>query len=76
MTQYQVYQVWAAERTRTIGEQRAADVQLGELAASTSRSVSNVARHVRAAAGLASRVRRLARPVPGHHAQVHCKTEG
>jgi hypothetical protein len=76
MTQYQVYQVWAAERTRTIGEQRAADARLGELAASTSRSVSNAARHLKVAASLVSRVRRLARPVPGHGAQVHCKTEG
>jgi hypothetical protein len=48
MMQYQIYQLWAAERDLTPAERYAADTRRGELAAATSRSVSRAGRHIRA----------------------------
>jgi len=61
MMQYQVYQLWAAERPKTIAEQRAADARNGAIAAAMSRSVSHATRHLNSA-GLLARLRRSARP--------------
>jgi len=51
MIPYQTYQLWQAERLKTIAEQRAADAQRGLFAAAASRSARRAARTtVRAAA--------------------------
>jgi hypothetical protein len=44
MMPYQSYQLWAAERTLTLSEQRAAARQRGEAAASISRSLGRLRR--------------------------------
>lgn len=50
MMPYQSYQLWQTERTKTVAEQRAADVRAGEVAAAMSRSFRQVGRVMRAVA--------------------------
>ncbi len=45
---FQSYQLWEIERSKTIAEQRAADVRAGEFAAAMARSFRQAGRQLRA----------------------------
>jgi hypothetical protein len=65
MAPYQGYQLWQAERPKTVQEQHAADARQGEFAAAMSRSRKRVGCQLCAAAGLRPRRWRSVRP-SGH----------